>query len=94
MEVSVVVLELVEYAFAAQLTIRSTAPTLGIGSGESCDGQILVTHDLLGAFPWFRPKFVQPRMESAELTRQAVRAWWDDWDTKYTPRPAPSPEQA
>ena len=49
--------------------------TLGIGSGSECDGQILVTHDLVGAFPWFTPKFVVPRVRTGESIRSAAQDW-------------------
>ena len=52
-----VVMELVEAELAGEITARLDIPTIGIGSGTHCGGQILVTHDLVGAFPWFRPKF-------------------------------------
>src|SRR5205823_9342321 len=52
-----VVLEIVVPEIARQITNTITIPTIGIGSGEQCDGQILVTHDLIGFFPWFTPKF-------------------------------------
>jgi len=50
-------------------------PTIGIGSGDHCDGQILVTHDLIGLFPWFTPKFVSPEARVAEEIRQATVAF-------------------
>src|SRR6266567_2579826 len=53
-----VVLEIVLADVAKQITNAIGIPTIGIGSGEHCDGQILVTHDLIGLFPWFTPKFV------------------------------------
>ena len=52
-------------------------PTIGIGSGKDCDGQILVTHDLIGFFPWFTPKFVAPEAKVAEQIRQAARRFVD-----------------
>lgn len=70
-----VVLELVAPAVAGELTRGLKIPTIGIGSGPDCDGQILVTHDLVGAFPWFTPKFVRRRLEGAALMRDAVREW-------------------
>lgn len=70
-----VVLELVTPPVAAELTGAIPIPTLGIGSGADCDGQILVTHDLLGTFPWFTPKFVRPRLNAAEQMRAAVDEW-------------------
>jgi 3-methyl-2-oxobutanoate hydroxymethyltransferase len=69
------VLELVTPPVAAAITAAVPIPTIGIGSGPGCDGQILVTHDLVGAFPWFTPRFVQPRVQSAELVRAAVQDW-------------------
>src|SRR5881409_3693777 len=55
-----VVLEIVVLDIAKQITNAIGIPTICIGSGEHCDGQILVTHDLIGLFPWFTPKFVSP----------------------------------
>ena len=69
------VLELVTPPVARELTAAVTIPTIGIGSGSDCDGQILVTHDLLGTFPWFTPKFVRPRLQAAEQMRAAVKEW-------------------
>ena len=70
-----VVLEIVVPEIAKQITQTISIPTIGIGSGEQCDGQILVTHDLIGLFPWFTPKFVSPEAEVAAEIRQATRAF-------------------
>jgi len=72
-----IVLELVVPAVAEQITASLSIPTIGIGSGAGCDGQILVTPDLLGMFPWFTPRFVLQRMNGAEQSRAAVQAWAD-----------------
>jgi 3-methyl-2-oxobutanoate hydroxymethyltransferase len=69
------VLELVQPDAAAQITRAVRIPTIGIGSGSGCDGQVLVTHDLVGAFPWFTPKFAVPRASIGEATRNAARAF-------------------
>jgi 3-methyl-2-oxobutanoate hydroxymethyltransferase len=69
------VLEIVTPAVAKEISAVIPIPTIGIGSGPDCDGQILVTHDLLGTFPWFTPKFVKPRLNAAEHMRAAVRDW-------------------
>jgi 3-methyl-2-oxobutanoate hydroxymethyltransferase len=70
-----IVLELVTPPVAKEITEKISIPTIGIGSGEDCDGQILVTPDLIGTFPWFTPRFVKPRANcSAEIT-SAVVAW-------------------
>ncbi len=72
-----VVLEIVVADIARQITKAIGIPTIGIGSGEHCDGQILVTHDLIGLFPWFTPKFVSPAAHVAEEIRRAAAAFID-----------------
>lgn len=64
------VIEDVVAPVAADISRRVACPTIGIGSGSGCDGQILVTADLIGAFPWFRPPFARARGDVAgEITR-------------------------
>ena len=70
-----IVLELVDPPVAAEISQRIPVPTIGIGSGPDCDGQILVFNDLVGTFPWFTPRFVKPRLQAFELMRAAVIAW-------------------
>ena len=70
-----IVLELVTPPVAAEITRRISVLTIGIGSGPDCDGQILVTHDLVGMFPWFTPSFVKPKVQSATQMQSAVREW-------------------
>jgi len=70
-----IVLELVESELARQITERLTIPTIGIGSGPHCYGQILVTHDLVGAFPWFRPKFAVAKADIASAIRAAAEGF-------------------
>jgi 3-methyl-2-oxobutanoate hydroxymethyltransferase len=70
-----VVLELVTARFAKELTQRLRIPTIGIGAGPDCDGQILVTPDLLGMLPWFRLKHVKPKLNAAEQMRAVVKDW-------------------
>jgi 3-methyl-2-oxobutanoate hydroxymethyltransferase len=70
-----VVLEIVTAETAKQITTAIGIPTIGIGSGEHCDGQILVTHDLIGLFPWFTPKFVSPAARVADEIRRAATAF-------------------
>ncbi|MDE1169839.1 MAG: 3-methyl-2-oxobutanoate hydroxymethyltransferase [Verrucomicrobium sp.] len=69
---SAVVLELVVPAVAEAVSRRLSIPTIGIGAGQACDGQILVVHDLMGLFPWFRPKFAQPEAELGAALREAA----------------------
>jgi len=73
-----IVVELVEAETAAAVTRSVGVPTIGIGSGKNCDGQILVIHDLVGAFPWFRPKFAQARAEVGATMRAAAESFVRD----------------
>ena len=73
-----IVAELVSPPLAEQISKSIPIPTIGIGSGEGCDGQILVTYDLLGLFPWFKPKFVQPKADLAGEIRRAVGSYVED----------------
>ena len=70
-----VVLEIVAPGVAAEITKKFPFATIGIGSGQDCDGQILVTYDLMGTFPWFTPKFVKPKLNGAEQMRLAAAEW-------------------
>jgi len=72
-----IVLELVTPPVARELSAQVSVPTIGIGSGADCDGQILVTHDLTGSFPWFTPRFVKPRANCAAEIKTAVSEWKD-----------------
>ena len=70
-----IVLELITPTVAAAITRECPVPTIGIGSGLDCDGQIVVSTDLLGTFPWFVPKFVKPQLNAADQMRRAIRDW-------------------
>jgi 3-methyl-2-oxobutanoate hydroxymethyltransferase len=70
-----VVLELVTPPVAAEVTRRISIPTIGIGSGSSCDGQILVTTDLFGTSPDYIPKHVRLCAHLADPMRVVVAAW-------------------
>lgn len=73
--VSAIVLELVHPPLAAEITKSLRCPTIGIGSGPACNGNILVLHDLVGLFPWFRPKFATPKADVAASICAAARAY-------------------
>ena len=78
-----IVLEIVAPPVAKELTEKlAIPPTIGIGSGEDCDGQILVIHDLIGLFPWFTPRFVKPKANCAAEIKTAVAAWKDSLQPK------------
>jgi 3-methyl-2-oxobutanoate hydroxymethyltransferase len=68
-----IVLELIVPAVARQISEAIAIPTLGIGAGKECDGQILVTHDVIGFYPWFTPKFATVRADVAAQITQAAR---------------------
>lgn len=72
------VLECVPSALAAEVTASISIPTIGIGAGPSCDGQILVLHDMLGINSGHRrPRFVRNFLEGADSIAGAVQAYAD-----------------
>ncbi len=70
-----VVLECVEENLAKEITEAIDIPTIGIGSGRGCDGQVLVVHDLVGLTAGRVPKFVNPLANLREPFHQAVQAY-------------------
>lgn len=70
-----VVLELVSAPVARELSAAIRIPTIGIGSGDGCDGQILVTTDLWGSSPGFVPKHVKIRLELHTAMREMAERW-------------------
>ena len=70
-----IILELVTPNVAREIAHGVSVPVIGIGSGPQCDGQILVTQDLIGGFPWFTPGFIKPRAQCAALAVSAIHAW-------------------
>lgn len=70
-----VVLELVTPPVATHISEQLKIPTIGIGSGRQCDGQVLVTLDLLGMFPWVKLKHVKPTMNGGAEIVAAVQEW-------------------
>lgn len=72
---SALVLECLPATLAAELSAQSCIPTIGIGAGVDCDGQILVLHDLLGIGSGHRPRFVKDFLAEGGSIRGAVRAY-------------------
>jgi len=70
-----VVLECIPHRLAAEITATAGLPTIGIGAGRGCDGQVLVLHDLLGLNPGFRPRFARRFADGAALVRGGVRRY-------------------
>ena len=73
-----VVLEGMPADLAGEITERLAIPTIGIGAGPRCDGQVLVMQDLLGLFDEFRPRFVKRFAEMKKPVQDAVRAYADE----------------
>ncbi len=85
-----IVVECVPAELAREITAAVQVPTIGIGAGGECDGQVLVTHDLLGLFDDLHPRFVK---RYAELG-QAIRAAAEQYCTEVRERRFPGPEHA
>lgn len=83
-----VVLEAVPPEVAGAVTAAIGIPTIGIGAGPDCDGQILVSHDMLGLFDRFVPPFVQPYAQLAETIVAASRTYVEDVRAGRYPKPA------
>ncbi len=72
------VLELVPAPLAEEISQALTVPTIGIGAGGECDGQVLVLYDALGLNPGFRPKFLKKFGDLAGETRKALNAYVEE----------------
>jgi 3-methyl-2-oxobutanoate hydroxymethyltransferase len=82
-----VVLEKVPAALAGRITQALTIPTIGIGAGVDCDGQVLVVDDMLGTFTEFRPRFVQRYAELGQTADAAIAAYAADVRARRFPAP-------
>ncbi|MBP1148431.1 MULTISPECIES: 3-methyl-2-oxobutanoate hydroxymethyltransferase [Methylocaldum] len=76
--ISVLVLECVPATLAGEITAALDIPTIGIGAGPGCGGQILVLYDMLGITPGKRPKFSRNFLQGAEDIPSAIRNYADD----------------
>jgi len=70
-----IVLEMIPAPLAGQISKSIQIPTIGIGAGADCDGQVLVLNDMLGLFDDFQPKFVKRFLEGASLIENAMREY-------------------
>lgn len=73
-----IVLEVIPSDLAKEITERLEIPTIGIGAGFHCDGQVLVLHDLLGLFERFTPKFVKKYANLREDILKAIRQYKEE----------------
>lgn len=85
-----VVLEKVPEGLAARISQQLEIPTIGIGAGVHCDGQVLVVDDMLGLFTEFRPKFVKRYAELGRAADEAISAY----AAEVRARRFPAPEHA
>lgn len=76
-----IVLECVPEDLAARITEKLNIPTIGIGAGPACDGQILVTNDLLGLQTGFSPKFVKKYADLASIAKTAIGSYIEETKT-------------
>jgi 3-methyl-2-oxobutanoate hydroxymethyltransferase len=82
-----VVMELVPYELAARVTESVGIPTIGIGAGSACDGQVLVSSDLLGMDSSFRPRFLKKYANLAETIQEAFAAYASEVRERVYPGP-------
>jgi len=82
-----VVLEKIPASLAAEITASISIPTIGIGAGPHCDGQILVSQDLLGMFEKFKPRFVRRYAELGKEMRSAFQSYIKDVKAGSFPGP-------
>jgi len=73
-----IVLEAIPMNLAALITEKLSIPTIGIGGGVSCDGQVLVFHDMMGLYRKFTPKFVKVYADLHDVMKKAVEDYADD----------------
>ena len=82
-----VVLECVPALLAARISQTLSVPTIGIGAGSSCDGQVLVIHDVLGLVPGFKPRFAKAYRTFHTEISAAVREYIEEVKTRQFPGP-------
>jgi 3-methyl-2-oxobutanoate hydroxymethyltransferase len=80
-----IVLEKIPAALAAEVSKSITIPTIGIGAGSDCDGQVLVMHDMLGINTEFKPRFLRQYLNIHEQATAAVQAYIKDVKAKDFP---------
>ena len=80
-----IVLEKIPAALASKITKSLKIPTIGIGAGVNCDGQVLVTYDMLGMTEMFHPRFVRRYANIAELSKAAFKNYIKDVKAKKFP---------
>ncbi len=82
-----IVLEAIPSAIAERITHAVKIPTIGIGAGSACDGQVLVIHDVLGLYERFTPRFVKQYAKLSESIREALARYKDEVEKGVFPGP-------
>ena len=82
-----IVLEAIPSAIAERITESISIPTIGIGAGKACDGQVLVIHDVIGLFDRFTPRFVKQYAKLSDSIRQALIQYKEDVEQGIFPGP-------
>ena len=82
---AIVLMECVPAELAKKVTETVSCPTIGIGAGADCDGQVLVMHDMLGIFPGKTAKFVKNFMQGKDSVQAAVQAYVHEVKAKTFP---------
>ena len=80
-----IVLELIPVEVSKQITSRLKIPTIGIGAGINCDGQIQVMHDILGLFELFTPKHTKQYVDLAKQMRLGLKEYLSEVKDKSFP---------
>ncbi len=80
-----IVLEKVPASLAKKITSELSIPTVGIGAGVHCDGQVLVTHDMLGLFEKFKPKFSKRYAELGKIMKDSYRKYIEEVKSEEFP---------
>ncbi len=81
-----IVLEMVTEEAARMITDKVSIPTIGIGSGRFCDGQVLVLHDIIGLYPKFKPKFAKAYADAAGVIKEALNKYTREVRTGQFPQ--------
>jgi 3-methyl-2-oxobutanoate hydroxymethyltransferase len=82
-----IVLEAIPAPIASRITQSVPIPTVGIGAGKDCDGQVLVIHDVLGLFERFTPRFVKKYAQLGDAIRQALTQYREEVESGDFPGP-------
>jgi 3-methyl-2-oxobutanoate hydroxymethyltransferase len=85
-----IVLEKIPAQLAKEVTESLSIPTIGIGAGKYCDGQVLVMHDMLGINTEFRPRFLRQYLNLYEQVNKAVQEYVSDVKNKNFPNDSES----